>query len=126
MNVTDKSIERMVSVVLRVGVIISGLIVLSGGIHYLLAHGRETEPYHVFAGAALMDRTVPGILRGVFTLRSRSIIQLGLVVLILTPILRVAFSLVGFAIERDRKYVVITSIVLTALIYSLVNGQLNG
>jgi uncharacterized membrane protein len=126
MKVTDKSIERMVSVVLRVGVIISGSIVLGGGIYYLLAHGHETEPYHVFAAANQMDRTVPGIVQGVLALRSRSIIQLGLLALILTPILRVAFSLVGFALERDRKFVVITSIVFAVLLYSMVSGQLNG
>ncbi|MBV9498181.1 MAG: DUF1634 domain-containing protein [Acidobacteriaceae bacterium] len=126
MKVTDRSIEEMVSVVLRLGVTISGLIVLGGGIYYLISHGREHEPYHVFAGADSMDRTLPGILHGVLARRSRSIIQLGLLTLILTPILRVAFSLVGFALERDRKFVVITSIVLAVLIYSLVNGQLNG
>ena len=123
MRVTDKSIEHMVSILLRTGVLISGLIVLGGGVYYLIAHAAETENYRVFVGAAPIDRTVPGILHGALALRARSIIQLGLVALILTPILRVAFSLVGFAFERDRKYVVITSIVLVVLLYSLVIGS---
>jgi len=49
----------------------------------------------------------------------RAIIQFGLLLLIATPIARVAFSLVGFALERDRSYVVITSIVLAVLIYGV-------
>jgi uncharacterized membrane protein len=49
-----------------------------------------------------------------------------LLLLIATPILRVAFSLVGFAIERDRAYVIITSIVLAVLLYSLISGALQG
>lgn len=49
----------------------------------------------------------------------RAIIQAGLLLLILTPMARVAFSLVGFALERDGTYVVLTFIVLAILIYSL-------
>jgi uncharacterized membrane protein len=49
----------------------------------------------------------------------RAIIQFGLLVLIATPIARVAFSLVGFAMEGDRKYMVITSIVLAVLLYGI-------
>jgi uncharacterized membrane protein len=48
----------------------------------------------------------------------RATIQFGLLVLIGTPIARVAFSLVGFASERDRTYVVTKGIVLAVLIYS--------
>ncbi len=46
-------------------------------------------------------------------------IQFGLLILIMTPIARVAFSLVAFAFERDKTYVVLTAIVLGILIYSL-------
>ncbi len=49
-------------------------------------------------------------------------IQLGLLLLIATPIARVAFSVVGFAIERDRMYVVFTLIVLAILLYSLLGS----
>lgn len=125
-NVTDRSIEKMISVLLRVGVLISGSIVLLGGIYYLARHGSEVETYHSFHGTPAMDRIVPQIVRGAISLRARSIIQLGLLVLIATPILRVAFSLAGFALERDRVYVLITSIVLAVLLYSLVSGVIQG
>jgi uncharacterized membrane protein len=50
------------------------------------------------------------------------LIQLGLLLLIATPIVRVAFSMVGFAIERDRMYVAFTLIVLAILLYSLLGS----
>jgi uncharacterized membrane protein len=67
---------------------------------------------------------VPGILREAFHGRGRGIIQLGLLLLIATPVARVAFSVVGFALERDRIYVGVTLIVLAVLMYSLLTGQL--
>jgi uncharacterized membrane protein len=69
---------------------------------------------------------VPQIVRGAISLRARSIIQFGLLLLIATPILRVAFSLAGFTLERDRVYVVITAIVLAVLLYSLISGAIQG
>ena len=59
---------------------------------------------------------------GAFHLRSRWIIQLGILCLIATPIMRVALSLVAFALQRDRLYVVITLIVLGLLLAGLLGG----
>ena len=55
--------------------------------------------------------------------QSASIVQLGVVLLIATPIARVAFTLVAFAIQRDRTYVIITLIVLGLLLYGLLFGK---
>ncbi len=121
-KVTDSGIERMVSVILRTGVLIAGSVVLAGGAYYLVRHGHEMADYHTFHGQPAIDRIVGQIIAGAFALRARSIIQLGILLLIATPIARVAFSLVGFALERDRTYVVITAIVLAVLLYSLVSG----
>jgi uncharacterized membrane protein len=52
-----------------------------------------------------------------------SIIALGLLVLIATPIARVVFAIVGFARERDMLYTVISFIVLAILVFSLVHGR---
>ncbi len=54
--------------------------------------------------------------------RGQGLIQLGLLLLIATPIARVALSVVGFAIERDRMYVAFTLIVLAILLYSLLGS----
>ncbi|MGI8962128.1 MAG: DUF1634 domain-containing protein [Bryobacteraceae bacterium] len=125
-TITDTSIEHMVSVLLRAGVVISGVIVFSGGIYYLARHGDEIADHRTFHCEPSIDRIVGQIVAGAVALRGRSIIQLGLLLLIATPIARVAVSLVAFALERDRTYVVITAIVLTILLYSLINGALEG
>ena len=57
--------------------------------------------------------------------RGRGIIQLGLLFLIATPVVRVAFSIFGFAEEEDRLYVVIASVVLLVLAYSLIGSALS-
>jgi len=68
-------------------------------------------------------RTLSGIVRDALALRGRGIIQLGLLLLIATPVARVAFSVAAFAIQRDRLYVVVTLMVLAILLYSLTSGQ---
>jgi uncharacterized membrane protein len=118
-HVTDRSIERGVSVLLRSGVALSGLIVLVGGIYYLAAHAGDVADYSVFKGQPLEHRAIGQIIAGAFAWRAQSVIQVGILALIATPILRVAFSLVGFALERDGKYVAISAVVLALLLFSL-------
>lgn len=125
-KVTDEKLEIVISVILRTGVSISAAVVLIGAALYLTRHGAEPVNYHQFHGEPAVDRKIGGIIGGVLALRARSIIQLGVLLLIATPIARVAFSLTGFALERDRTYVVITAIVLAVLIYSLINGAIQG
>ena len=123
---TDRSIERTISVLLRAGVIISGLIVLAGGAYFLAAHGGEQANYHVFASQPAVDRIIGKIVAGAFAGRAPSLIQLGILALIATPVLRVAVSLIGFVVERDAKYVAITTLVLALLLYSLLEGVRHG
>jgi uncharacterized membrane protein len=105
---------------LRFGVVLSALIVLFGAVIYLLRHGHSPTEYRVFRGEPTDLRSVRGILRDALALRGRGIIQLGLLFLIATPVARVAFSIFGFAEERDRMYVVVASLVLLVLLYSLI------
>ncbi|MFB3827222.1 MAG: DUF1634 domain-containing protein [Bryobacteraceae bacterium] len=115
-------LELTIGKLLRWGVILSAAVVQAGGIAYLIAHGWEPAAYRVFHGEPEHLRSVGGILRGVLHLHSTSVIQLGLLILIATPIARVAVSLVAFAVERDRTYVAITALVLGILLYSLAGG----
>ena len=125
-KITDAKLEHIVSVLLRSGVVISGVIVFAGGLYYMARHGIERADHHTFRGEPSVDRIVDQIVVSAFSLRARSIIQLGLLLLIATPIARVAISLAGFALEGDRTYVVITAIVLTVLLYSLISGAVQG
>jgi uncharacterized membrane protein len=83
-------------------------------------HGRSRADYRVFRGEPSELRGVGGILRNAIALRSGGIIQLGLLLLIATPVAGVAFSIFGFAQERDRLYVVVAATVLLILAYSLI------
>lgn len=125
-QMTDTTLERIISVLLRTGVLLSGAIVLTGGVYYLLRHGAETVDHHTFRGEPSIDRIVSEIIKGALAFRARSIIQFGILLLIATPIARVAFSLIGFALERDRTYVVITAIVLAILLLSAIGGAAHG
>ncbi len=66
----------------------------------------------------------PGaVWEGLLGLHPQAFITLGLLLLIATPVLRVAVSVIAFAIERDRLYVVITLLVLAILIASFILGK---
>lgn len=123
-NWTDQKMEDIIGNLLRAGVALSALVVLTGAAIYLTHHGLERADYHVFHGEPSDLRSVGGIVRDTFTFQGRAIIQLGLLFLIATPIVRVAFSVFGFAEEHDRMYVGITLIVLAVLLYSIIGSGL--
>jgi uncharacterized membrane protein len=117
--VNDQRLEVVISVLLRTGVLISAAVVLLGGICFLSKHGHEEPKYQVFHGTSQTYRSVSSVLHNLGSSNCQDVIQFGLLLLILTPVLRVAFSLAGFALERDGTYVVLTFLVLAILIYGL-------
>jgi uncharacterized membrane protein len=119
---SDRRVESIVGNLLRVGVIVSASVVLTGGMIFLVRHGTQPAHYRVFLGEPSDLRRLRGIVHGAIALRGRAIIQLGLLLLIATPIARVAFAMFGFAEEKDRMYVLFTGIVLAVLLYSLVGS----
>lgn len=121
---TDVRVEQIMGNLLRLGVLISAAVVLLGGIMFLFKYGGRSFAYQVFRGEPSDLRHVSGILKDAAALRSRGIIQLGLLLLIATPVARVIFSIIAFALERDRTYVVITLLVLAILLFSLAGGTL--
>ena len=120
---TDQRVEELIGNLLQVGVTSASAVVLLGGVIYLLRHGLEIPRYHDFVGEPGGYRTLGGIVRGTFSGRGRGIIQLGLLLLIVTPVARVAFALAAFALERDRLYVIVSLLVLAILLYSLLSRQ---
>ena len=116
---TDVQVETIIGNLLRWGVMIAGAVVFAGAAVYLSRHGAESPNYQVFRGEPTDLKTVWGIWRQTLTGHGRGLIQLGLLLLVATPIARVAFSLFAFARQRDRLYVGVTLLVLTVLLYSL-------
>jgi len=121
-GLTDERMDQIISGILRVGVGLAALVVFAGGVYYLAKHGGQLPQYRTFRGQPPQLRTLPGILGFAFSSHSRGIIEIGLLLLIATPIARVAFSVAAFALQRDRTYVIITLIVLSVLVCNLVGG----
>ena len=116
----DQRVEIIIGMMLRIGVLLAAAVVLGGGICYLLRYGHHPTDYHVFHGEPANLRSVTQTVRSAVALECRGIMQFGLLLLILTPIARVAFSVLAFEFEKDRMYVVMTLIVLANLCYSLI------
>lgn len=117
---TDLRMENIIATLLRTGVILAAAIVLIGGSGYLFQHGSDLPVRHAFHGEPATYRSVSEIAAAAAHLDWMAVIQFGLLILIATPIARVAFALVGFALERDRVYVAVTSLVLAILLYSVI------
>ena len=94
-----------------------------GGTIYLWRHGFELPQYKSFRGEPADLRSVAGILGNVFLGSGRGVIQLGVLLLIATPVMRVVSLLFGFAWQRDRLYAAVTLVVLALLLYSLFGGR---
>ena len=122
-KLTDQQVDEIIGNILRISVIVAAIIVLAGGILYLIQYGGNSPEYHLFKGEPKSLRTISGILKEVLTLDAYGIIQIGLLLLIATPVARVIFSVFAFILQRDSIYVVVTLIVLTVLIYSILGGH---
>jgi len=115
----DKRVDEIIGTLLRTGVILAATVVFIGAIFYLARYGSTPAHYAVFRGEPGDLNHVFAIIRDALAGHPRGIIQLGILLLIATPVARVIFTVFAFAHERDWTYVTITLIVLALLLYSL-------
>lgn len=123
------SIEVRISHVLRAGVALSLALIVAGTLVSFLRH-----PDYLDSARALTRLTEPGtaphtlgaVLSGLLRGRGQAVVMLGLMVLMLTPIVRVAMSLVLFLRERDRAFSAITALVLLLILASMLLGRVSG
>lgn len=121
-NLTNQQLQILVGNLLRIGVIIAAITVSIGGIIYLYNHAFQPIDYKVFHRVPSDLCHIPGIITNTLDFHGKGFIQLGLLILIATPVARVAISIIGFALQRDFLYVTVTSIVFIVLMYSLLNS----
>lgn len=121
-SASEKQLEYILSNLLKYGVLIASFVVLLGGILYLINHGSEPAEYQVFIGTPSEFHSPTGVVNSILAGSRRAIIQLGLLILIAIPILRVIISFLTFLLQKNFIYVVITSLVLASLTYSLVGA----
>ncbi|HET6440146.1 MAG TPA: DUF1634 domain-containing protein [Anaeromyxobacter sp.] len=118
----DLWMEKLIGRLLRTGVMLATALILTGAVLFLARHGGERPGGRTFHGEPGDLTRLSGIVRDAAGMSGRGLIQLGLVLLVATPVARVAFSLFAFTAERDWKFVVITLVVLAVLGYGLVAG----
>ncbi len=118
----DQRLETIIGNLLRAGVLLAAAVVLAGGVFFLAQHHAETMHFHTFRLEGEDLRSVPGIFHAAVRLDSEGIIQLGLLLLIATPVARVLMAVVGFELEHDRMYVLVSLVVLAVLLFSLIHA----
>lgn len=119
MEWNDDRVDQTIGSMLRVGVLLAASVVFLGGIWYLARSGWSVPDYRHFRGEPAELRSVGGIVDSVSRGTPKGVIQLGLLLLIATPVARVAFSVFAFAARKDRLYVFLTLLVLAVLFSSL-------
>jgi uncharacterized membrane protein len=119
---TDERVDRLIGGILQAGVLASGILVLAGGILYLVHYGMTPANYRVFGAESSQIHGIWPILSGVARFDGRAIIELGILLLVATPVIRVLFSVLAFAIQGDRLYISITLLVLGILLYGIFGG----
>jgi len=119
------AMEVAVSWVLRVGVLLSVAIVLAGLALLFVHHSSYLRFTHgvryetLTSPSTRFPHTFSGMVTSISKGQGRGVIVLGLVVLLATPVLRVAVGVVGFALERDLKMTLATAFVLLVLMFSI-------
>lgn len=119
----ERRFEQLLGNFLRLGVILAAAVVLTGGILYSLQHRQEHPNWEQFRGQPKTLRSPAEIVANALKGESRDIIQLGILLLIATPVTRVILSVLGFILQKDWFYVSTTLVVLVVLLYSLFFGR---
>lgn len=119
---TQRNTELLIGKMLRLGVVSASFITILGGIVYIFQHNGNIPDFSSYAPIDSYLREIGTIFPRVFQGDGLAIIQLGVAVLIATPVFRVAFSVVAFAIEKDKQYVIITLIVLSIILLNMFFG----
>jgi uncharacterized membrane protein len=121
-RLSEHDMELMIAQMLKVGVSLAAVLVVVGGVLLLRdAHAGLPDYTHFHAEDASLC-SLSAITVGALHFKARSVIQFGLLVLIATPVARVAFCVGGFLRQRNGLYVAVSTIVLVVLIYSLTKG----
>lgn len=119
----EKDFQKLIGNLLRYGVWLSLAVALSGGVIYLTSHAQEAVHYGTFTeNDRSIFEVVADVLSGVSRADGVSVIFLGVLLLFLTPVLRMVLSLFSFIKEKDGKYIFITLLVMGIIGMSIALG----
>jgi uncharacterized membrane protein len=117
-----EQMDQLIGRLLQFGVLAAAIVVLTGGLALLARHGSAPAAFQTFSGEKDGFTNLGAIFRGVLAGDPRAITQFGLVLLIATPLARVALTLGSFIHQKDKLYIGITALVLGVLLYGLLWG----
>jgi uncharacterized membrane protein len=122
-----RQVELLISNILRFGVIISLIVVVFGTIITFVHHedyfSSAGELHRLVGSEPQFPHSIKAVWLGLLKFQGRAIVMAGLVLLIATPVMRVAVSILAFVYERDKGFVIITSVVLALLLFALFAGK---
>lgn len=109
--------ESCLSNCIQTGIILSASVIMIGMI-MLFVMGTSGYPPNVF------PITLTQVFTGLLALKPAAVITTGIILLILTPLVRVGLSVIFFLKEKDFQYVLITGSALVLLISTLILGKM--
>ena len=112
-----KKLQLLMGQLLLVGLALSLILTIFGGAFYLFLHGGEISSHQIFKQAPLS--VAKKHWHELFTFSSYSIIQIGIIILVLTQLLRVSLLVVYYLKLHDLKFVGMSLFILGILIYSV-------
>ncbi|MBV8780294.1 MAG: DUF1634 domain-containing protein [Phycisphaerae bacterium] len=125
-----RHVELLISNLLRFGVLASLLLVIAGTIVSFVKHPEYIHSHAVLApltsDRAAFPKSLADSVHDFGLSPGRSLIVIGLLLLVATPVMRVAVSVLAFLYERDFAFTIITLVVLSLLIISFVIGKSTG
>jgi uncharacterized membrane protein len=129
-NAAVGQLELVISLILRIGVVTSLLVVVAGTV---VSFARHPEYLHSHEALTRLTKppadfpvTIKAAWQGLKHGHGQSIVVAGLILLLATPVMRVAVSILAFVYEKDGIFVAITSIVLALLLLSFALGRATG
>ncbi|MEY8759538.1 DUF1634 domain-containing protein [Chryseobacterium tongliaoense] len=121
-NFTDVDLNRSVGNLLRLGVILSVITSLIGFVKLFLEGFKMPKKYSSLDMGTSSEKVWGHFWTTLCKGEGMAIIQLGILLLIVTPLMRIVFAWIGYLKEKDYVYVIISSIVLAIMIISFLTG----
>ena len=120
----DREIQGTLARLMIGGVAVATVIIVAGFVWYLATHVGAAPGHHIFRGEPKYFENLIAMVRQAFDFHQygerRSVVMIGIVLLLLNPFLRVAVAAWGFAAQRDWLYLGISAFVLAVLVFSMI------
>ena len=118
----DQQLQNSLAYVMLWGVLLAAVVMGAGVVWFLAAHPSLRAGDHLFTGEPQYFENPISMTPRALHLdeigHRRSLIMIGVVLLMINPLIRVAFAAFGFAVQKDRLYTLVSLIVLAVLIIS--------